>query len=334
MHKPSPKRRAGFTLIEVLVSFAVLALIMVLLLSLTEITSKTWKGTTEKMQAFEEARAGFDRITAVVGQATLNPYWDYDDLQNPTKYERVSELQFLSLPMSQLGKDAATFPMHGMFFQAPTGKVADKSVFGELPLLLNAYGYFVEYGADDRPAWLPAAIAPKNRFRLKEWRVPSEKWALYGKTTGVTGKNYLGPTSYDWIDLGDPAAKTLADNVIILVISPKNPESVTLATALAETNSFIYNSRTTSTTAQGTNQKHQLPPEVEIIMVAIDETSAARKWNNAASAPVLASGLFQRPADLEADLKTLTDQLSVDNVKYITMRSTVKIRGARWSQSQ
>jgi len=331
MQKTPSMRQTGFTLIEVLVSFAVLALIMVLLLSLTDITSKTWKGTTEKMQAFEEARAAFDRITSVVGQATLNPYWDYDDLQNPTKYERVSELQFLSLPMSELlGTADAAFPTHGIFFQAPTGKVASKGTFGDLPLLLNAYGYFVAYGPDDRPAWLPAAISPKNRFRLKEWRVPSEKWALYGKTSGTTGKNYLGPTSYDWINLADPAAKTLADNVIALVISPKNPDGT--PTTLAETSSFIYNSRTSSVTAEGKNQKHQLPPEVEVIMVAIDETSAARKWNNAGSAPDLTAGLFQKPADLKGDLKTLTDKLSADNIKYITLRSTVKIRGARWSQ--
>jgi len=332
MQKTPSRRQTGFTLIEVLVSFAVFALIMVMLLSLTDITSKTWRRTTEKMQAFEEARAAFERITAVLGQATLNPYWDYDDLQNPTKYDRVSELQFLSLPMSQLGKDAAAFPTHGMFFQSPTGKVASKVDFGNLPLLLNAYGYFVEYGSDDRPAWLPASISPKNRFRLKEWRVPSEKLALYAKTTGITGKNYLGPTSFDWINLADPAAKTLAENVIALVISPKNPESVTLSTTLAETDSFIYNSRTLSVTPEGRNQKHQLPPEVEVIMVAIDETSAARKWNNAASAPDLTAGLFQKPVDLEANLKTLTNKLDQENIKYVMLRSVVKIRGARWSQ--
>ena len=342
--KPSPfslrHSPAGFSLIEVLVSFAVLALMMVMLLSITNVTSKTWKGTTEKMQSFEDARAAFDRITSLLGQATLNPYWDYDDLQNPTKYERASELQFLSLPMALLPKDAAAFPTHGIFFQAPTGKVANQAAFGGMPLLLNAYGYFVEYGPDDQPTWLPASVTPKYRFRLKEWRAPSESWTLYQHSSGANGKTYLGSDSYNWIDLTAPAAKTLAENVIALVIYPKNSDPQNMEKAsLAEADTFVYNSRTASTTREGTNQKHQLPPEVEVIMVAIDETSAIRKWNNAIAAPALTAGLFQKPGatltptQLEADLKTLTDNLSKDNIKYITLRSTVKIRGARWTHA-
>ncbi len=344
MQKSPPSQRDGFTLIEVLVSFAVLALIMVMLLSLTDVTSKTWKGTTEKMQAFEESRAAFDRITSLLGQATLNPYWDYDNLQNPTKYERTSELQFLSLPMSAMGKDAAAFPTHGIFFQAPTGKVANKTAFGNMPLLLNAYGYFVEYGPDERPSWLPASISTKYRFRLKEWRVPSENWTLYEKTSGTipasTGKNYSGT---DWIKLASPTdsdpktvAKTIAENVIALVIYPKNTESTSSTLSLAESDTFVYNSRTRSpTTDEGKNQKHQLPPEVEVVMVAIDETSALREWNNAGAAPALVDAdWFTEPAKLEADLLDLTKKLNGENLKYITLRSTVKIRGARWSQSQ
>jgi uncharacterized protein (TIGR02599 family) len=331
---PHRRTRRGFSLIELLVSFAVLALIMVMLLSITDVTSEMWKGTTEKMQAFEDSRAAFDRIAALLGQATLNPYWDYDDVNNPTRYERISELQFLSLPMAQMGKDAAAFPTHGIFFQAPTGKVADKSAFGNMPLLLNAYGYYVEYGPDDRPAWLPASVTTKNRFRLKEWRVPSENFELYQYSSGASGKNYLGPDSYTWIDLEAPAPKTMAENVIALVVSPRNSTSTTVSTPLAGAATFAYNSRTDSTTPEGNNQRHQLPPEVDIIMVAIDETSALRKWNNAATPPPLTEGLFERPANLEEDINALIDRLNEENIKYILLRSTVKIRGARWSQNQ
>lgn len=332
MQKTSSYLRTGFSLIEVLVSFAVLALIMVMLLSITDVTSKTWKGTTEKMQAFEESRAAFDRITSLLGQATLTPYWDYDDPQNPTKYQRASELQFLSLPMAlmpTMPPTAAAVPAHGLFFQAATGKVASTAGFGNLPLLLNAYGYFVEYGPDERPVWLPDSIAPRNRFRLKEWRAPSEKMTLYGKTSGPTGKVYHGA---DWINLSDPAAKALAENVIAFVVYPKSTDST--PSSLAEPDTFVYNTRTDSTTAEGKNQKHQLPPEVELVMVAVDETSALRQWNNASSSPALAAGLFERPANLEADLKTLISRLNTANIKFIILRSTVKIRGARWSQSQ
>ena len=260
MQKTTPSSWAGFSLLELLVAFAVLALIMVMLLSITDATSKIWKGTTEKLQSFEEARAAFDRITSLLGQATLNPYWDYDNLTNPTIYVRTSELQFLSLPMALLPKDAAAFPTHGIFFQAPTGKVANQTDFGGIPLLLNAYGYFVEYGPDDRPSWLPSSVSTKYRFRLKEWRVPSENWTLYQNTSGTNTdgtlkKNtYLGAGSYNWINLNATPAKTLAENVIALVVYPKNTARTTVATSLAEADTFVFNSRTDSTTTEGINQ--------------------------------------------------------------------------------
>lgn len=327
-------RQSGFSLLEVLVAFAVLAIIMVLLLSITDFTGRTWRGVTEKMQAFEDARTAFDRISTLLGQATLRPYWDYDDLNNPTKYERVSELQFLSLPMQRMGLDAARFPAHGLFFQAPTGKVADGAALGDMPLLLNAYGFFVEYGPDDRPSWLPPSVTVRNRFRLKEWRVPSENFSLYAKTSGGGGRNYLGAESTGWIDLGSPEPKTLAENVIALVVHPKSTVSPTESDPLAESDSFVYNSRTDGSGPEARLMKHQLPPEVDLIMVAIDETSASRRWGNTAQAPGSpADGLFEKPADLEADLSELIDRLNKEQIKYILLRSTVKIRGARWSQS-
>lgn len=330
-------RWRAFTLIEVMVSFAVLSLILVLLLSMTDVTSKTWRRTTEKMQAFEEARSAFDRITTLVALATLNPYWDYDDMENPTRYERTSELQFLSLPMSDLGADARTHPTQGLFFQAPTGKVANPAQHGDLPLLLNAYGFFVEYGPDDRPSWLPAAVgAARYRFRLKEWRVPSEDFKLYVKTSGANGKNYLDQESYDWIHLNDPPPHTLAENIVALVILPKSPVNAATGTAdnLVESG-FVYNSRTSSGSAIGQQQRHQLPPEVEIIMVAIDETSALRKWNNSSTAPALVDAAwFKEPAQVDTDLENLTTKLNNEGIAHVVLRSTVKLRGSRWSLSQ
>ena len=81
-------------------------------------------------------------------------------------------------------------------------------------------------------------------------------------------------------------------------------------------------------------QYNQLPPEVELIMVAVDETSAVRVWNNSTNAPSVVGSYFSDPASVESDLKKLTDSLTLNKLKYIVMRSTVKIRGARWSQSQ
>lgn len=330
--RPSAK---AFTLIEVIVASAVLALILMLLLSITDITSRTWRSTTDKMQAFDGARAAFDQITTTLSQAVLNTYWDYDDLTAPTKYERRSELQFLSLPMKNFGLPATDYPTHGIFFQAPTGTVSNKSTHGNLPLVLNAFGYFVEYGDDsfDKPAFLDGltgTIQPRYRFRLKQWKVPAEQFALYESSSGVTGRNFLGAQTLDWIDLNNPHARPIAENIIALVIYPKNTESVN-SNSKSLTPDFFYNSRD-RTDAQ---RFHQLPPEVEVIMVAIDEASATRVFQNSASAPNLTDGLFTSAngSQIETDLQALSKKLSTDGVKFIVLRTTVKIRGARWSES-
>jgi len=340
-HHDSPRRRGnqGFTLVELLVSCAITILIMAMITSITNIVAKTWKETTVKMEAFEGARSAFDRITNTLSQAVLNTYWDYDNPVNPTKYERCSELQFLTLPMNLLGANHAekNFPTHALFFQAPTGLVTNKGTLGEMPFLLNAFGYFIEYGGDtlDRPSFLPSTISPRYRYRIKEWRVPSEKLALYGKSSGVAGKSYLGPQSLDWIDLANPAARPLAENVIALVAYPKNTENIDAAEVSLATTNFVYNSRNNGTQSTDLNQRHQLPPEVEIIMVAIDESSAVTAFKNAAESPGLAVGLFANsdPTKMEEDLKTLTDSLNNKRIRFIVLRSTVKIRGARWSQN-
>ncbi len=335
---PTTGRRlkvSGFTLIELAVAAAVFALILVMLLSFTDILSRTWKGTTDKKESFEAARWAFDRMTANISQAVLNTYWDYDSVSNPTLYERRSELQFLTLPTVQLnGLQSAVYPTHAIFFQAPTGAVGDQSAYGNLPMLLNAFGYFIEYSDDsaELPAFIPRAISPSRfRFRLKEWKAPSEKLNIYAYTSSQGGKAYLGPASYAWIDLKNPVARTLAENVIALIINPRNPEAVS-ADATALTSNFVYNSRNNGSSLLEKSQRHQLPPEVDIIMVAVAESSALRIFGNSSAAPALTSDLFTDPSKLESDLQKLTKSLDDAGIRYIVLRSNVKIRGARWSQ--
>lgn len=333
--RAAKSNRRGFTILELIVAAAVFSLMLVMLFSLTEITSRTWKETTEKMHSFEGARAAFDRITANVAQSTLNTFWDYDNPAAPTLYERRSELQFLSLPMTNLaaGFSEPVFPAHGIFFQAPSGTVADKNTLDGLPQLLNAFGYFVEYGSDaaERPGFLPPSVSPRFRYRLKEWKPASESFSLYASTSGTNGRMYLGPQTLNWITINSPIARTVAENVIALVVNPQNPETPSGSPAPLTTD-FTYNSRNNGTTALDKSQRHQLPPEVEIIMVAIDDTSAIRILQNSTTSPDLTAGFFREPAKIEKDLKDLTDSLAAKKIRHIVLRSTVKIRGARWSQ--
>ena len=88
---PQAHCKGGFTLVEVLVSMAVLALILGLLLGITSHTQKTWLRSQANGEQFQSARAGFERLSRHLSQAILNTYWDYERDQTtgfPTRYIR------------------------------------------------------------------------------------------------------------------------------------------------------------------------------------------------------------------------------------------------------
>lgn len=319
-----PLRIKGFTLVEVLVACAVMAVLLVMLLTVTTRVSDTWRSTTTKMQAFEGARAAFDTITTTLAQATLNTYWDYNDPNNPTKYERHSELHFVSSPspaVSGSGLTADKNPGHAVFFQAPTGIVAQEQQYGNLPNLLNVWGFFVEFGSDagDVPDFLSSLVTPKYRYRLKEWQVPSENVGVYTTTSGNAWINLTGS--------GAIRPQTLAENVILLLAIPRMPTSAGVPGKVLADSSFVYDSRDAKTDFQ----KNQLPPAMEIIMVAIDEVSAQRLADAHGTSPPLTIPSFNSASALEDQLSDFREELDKKKVRYIILRSIVTMRAGRWS---
>lgn len=319
-----------------MVACAVTLLLLVIVLSVTSTTSKLWKDTTVKMQAFSDARAAFGRISQDLNQAILNPYWDYDSLPFPKRYERYSELQFLTGRMSQIGASFApdNYPTCGAFFQAPSGVTWDKANYGNMPGLLNAYGYFIEFGneAADRPGFLPATVPNRYRFRLKQWQLPAEKFKLYSQSATANGKNFLGAATLNWMSFADAPPRTIAENVIALVFLPRASE-VSGTAGEPMTADYFYNSRNDGTTPLELAQKHQLPPTVEVVLVVMDESSAMRAQGNSTTPPQLVDpSLFTDPLNLEQDIQTLQGNLDKKKIRYVVLRSIVTIRAAQWSQ--
>ena len=116
----------GFTLVELLVSIALITLIALLLSSMTGATASTWRHTTARIEQFRSAETAYESITRRLSQATLNTYWDYDNPTAPKKYLRQSDLRFISGNMTAGPKKLLTAvgprrPTHGIFFQAPLG---------------------------------------------------------------------------------------------------------------------------------------------------------------------------------------------------------------------
>jgi uncharacterized protein (TIGR02599 family) len=231
-------------------------------------------------------------------------------------------------------------PTHGIFFHAPVGHVEDADKYGGLPGLLNCWGYYVEFDSDarDRPLFLEAAnkIAPERwRYRLMQFMQPAEQLLTYKDPA-----TWFEPA----VNKRDtPAAHVLAENVIALIIQPAlsredeqqlTPPPSVEGTALAPT--YFYDSTQENEVAE-LNPHHQLPPNVRVTMVAIDEVSALRLARGTEMPDFGLSELFKTNVDgsagaYEEDLAELKETLAELRCNYRVFTTNVVIRGAKWSK--
>jgi uncharacterized protein (TIGR02599 family) len=345
----------GFTVAELLVASAILALLVVLLLNMVTQTSKTWRSTSGKIEEFRGARDAFDTITRRLSQATLNTYLDYDNPTNPTSYMRQSELRFLSGPTATILGSLTlpnSTPAMSVFFQAPNG-FSTNSSNSILQNALNTWGYFLEYASDSnsRPTFLPMGAPPaRYRYRLMELMEPTENLSIYNFTS--TNRSY---TNVDWISnsmtlASNRPAHVLVENVIALIILPKlSPTDITTwnalgsnysAASLAPSYSYdsSYNMNSNTPVDPNLDTHNQLPPVIQVTMVAVDETSAVRLSNayaNLTNASQQGYGnLFQTASNLPTDLTTLGSILAAKGMNYRIFTTDVMIKGAKWSGSQ
>jgi len=346
--KRCPKAPYAFTLVEILVSTAVLAFLLLILLSITTQVSNTWRQTSGKTEQFRQAREAFDAISRRLSRATLNTYWDYDDPAAPTKYVRQSELRFLSGPTESLVSappSGARWPGHGVFFQSPLGAAepGQTDLVG-LNNLLNTWGYFVEFGSDSayRPAILDgSSVANRWRYRLCELIQPADKLSIYQHTSGTNAQgapNNLGYATSEWFEdslsqagSGRPV-HVLAENVVALVILPKlSPQDDPSGTLLSP--DYLYRS-TDSKTNPVINPKNQLPPLAQVTMVVIDENSARRMEAGTSMPDLGVDQLFKSASQYETDLATLEKKLVDQRLSYRIFTTTVRLNEAKWSKEQ
>jgi len=344
--------RKAFTLVELLISMSVLTVVMLLLLSITDSTQRIWKQTAQRIDAFRSARTAFESMTRRISQATLNTYWDYDSTTAPTRYVRRSELRFISgnIPQVATALSPIPNPSHSVFFQAPLGLVSDITDYGGMENLLNTFGYYIAVTSDaaTRPPFL--ATPAHTRFRLMELSEPSEALTLYTYSNGNPGYK-----TTEWFATpltSSSNSHIIADNVIALVLLPKlSPADETAITHSAATGTYLalyYNYDSSPLTwppASTQLSANQLPPLVQVTMVAIDESSASRleTISNGNAATMVSKlglgGLFQTAGNLTdntqagyaQDLKTLTDTLQSLHLNYRIFSSEISIRGAKWS---
>jgi len=361
------------------VSIAILAILLVVLASMTDATRKTWSSTSGRIEEFRDAREAFESITRRLSQATLNTYWDYNNLSAPTQYIRQSELRFLSGNAATITGTNNT-PTHAVFFQAPLGFVTN-TAYSNLHSLLNTWGYCVQFGNDIqlRPGFINGMAnppAPKYRFRLMELMEPSDSLTLYnaeakaggnGSYTAATSGSYTATTWFTtpFLAFSPYTASTrpvqpLAENIVALIVLPElspDDQAKGNAAGVPYTNAslaptYLYDSTGTNGLYSSSggpatfpdpnlDPTNQIPPVVQVTMVAVGESSYNRYQSSLqSSTPTLASSLpypsslFVSATNYGADLQTLQAALQARKIDYRVFSSNVSIKSARWSRSQ
>ena len=352
----------AFSLPELLVSIAILSLLMLFTFQMMEQTQRTWLVAKENTSSYKEARAAFEVMTRRLSQATLNTYWGYDDPEDPDEYEKKSELHFVVVNADDVlssGPEGSR-PGHGVFFQAPLGFTAESNasgrpVYSNMEMLLNSWGYFVEFSSDenDRPSFLNRdnTIKKRLRYRLMEFRQPSENLSIYTEPlTDLSSQSAL----YRWFTKGDTGinssvnrktdlgprevrtVRPVAENIIVLVVAPRMPEYDEREPDFIAPQ-YTYDSREFQYGREDERvlqSYHQLPPLVQVTMVAVDETDMAR-WlvtNGSTEPDFVSDTLFKSQRALEQDLETLRKNLDAERIRSRVFTTTIRMRESKWTE--
>lgn len=387
---PNPRlyARKAFSLIELMVSIAVLSMLLVIVLQMLEQMQKTWKRTRQTVSEFKDARNGFEEMGRRLGQATMNAYYGYNydkaplgttgqNFQYGRQIVRQSELHFVSGPSSVLMKanksqGTGSRPGHSVFFQAPFGFCFDRArkdksrlEFEQLNSLLNAWGYFVEFNTDelDRPRFLNAltnAPAPRPRYRLMEFRQPTEYLQIY--KLNLRDRRTLGQdTAYEWFtkdvfgvnspwntekepkkdELFFRTTRPLAENIIAMLILPREAETNTAGKSLEDlAPEYLYDTRrwqwSSSTALPVTKSRHVLPPILDVTFIAVDETSFATYAQRTGivdlkgDPELISKELFTRAKSRVKDLEEVESKLRILKLDYRIFNSSIRLRESKW----
>jgi uncharacterized protein (TIGR02599 family) len=340
-------RRLAFTLIEMLAAMAVLIVLLGIIVGVTNSVSTTVRRASAGIDALANARTGFDLINRTLSQATLNTYWAYDNPLEPTEYLRQSDLQFL---IRQNTQDAG----YGqeIFFAAPETYSSNASLRSTRGLL-NGCSMFVHFGGSQ--SFRPSGITgDKFRYRLMIGLQPTEQLQIFNKPARAANQSesaYRAVLQSHWDTLGwiaplqngttavGAAVTPVADNVIALIAWPRLPSSEDPAgLSLLTSDSFAYNSQADALSVPQKITANQLPPVIDITMIAISEASASRLDDKSGSPPAVIqealNGRFEKVSSFSDDLKAVSDALTEANVDFQIFSTSVPLRESKWSKVQ
>lgn len=367
-HFLKPLRRGrAFTLVELLLSMSVLAIIMVLMADVVVRTQNTMSQATAHVGEFQEARAALDAVSSSLSQAVMDASWSYkrNAAGAATGYERVSDHHFILGPASDLvgaGAEAG----QAMFFQAPlgfAGSFTDVPGSGapavpgteRLHALMNAWGFYVKYDTDlaYRPGFLKDGTATKlyperKRFRLMQYSQPAEKSILYSKTFALNRKT-AKTQALQWYQTDLVAnSRPVAENILAMILVPYSA-NVTVTNSgegysdvkvepdplyAYDTRDFQWN----GSNAVSSSRRHQLPPKVLVTLFASEEKSYDKYVANSGDDEDAAAqkvrdvfkGRFAKYSDYEKDMTEVEKALGGLGLHFKALNATVTLRSGKW----
>lgn len=228
-----------------------------------------------------------------------------------------------------------------------------------------------------RPSFLASLNQPpplRYRFRLVELQEPSDSFSLYQREAALSGGN-SAYTGKDWFSapLGDipkasdknPPARpvhVLAENIVALIVLPKltKADQKNAADQAPYTDSslspfYLYDSTSTSNYSASSpntsppepdtprsridlNPKNQLPPVVQVTMVAVDEASFLRfqSYQPDQTQPPDFSSFSSGASSSKygEDMQALQITLQKKRLNYRVFTTNVSLKSAKWSRDQ
>lgn len=368
-------RRAGFTLLEMIVAMAVVAAAMVVVVQAMGRVQSTWSETSAKVREAMDARAGMETLTRTLPRAVLDPRWAMDQDGYSPSLQRDSDLHFVSGPAATLLSSPVNMTGHAVFFQTPTGHGvagggtqggAAKAEYDTLPGVLNAWGYFVEFGDDPAPA--PAFLsdprfsrsggqaAKRRRFRLMEFRQPAHELGLFEmKVNGDATVPLISLAVdqrelYRWFDeplrerpgSGRRRCSVVAENILALVVEPLRPAAgdpasgaALVSNDLEAADDYLYDSRRFQWDAGSTRAmagRHRLPPALRVTLIVLEE----RDWSKLSDSEAektggemlrLVSSKFTSPKAYDTDIGAITGELNRRRMKHRVTTTTLQLPG-------
>ena len=263
--------RKGWTLIEVLISTSILAVLVMVMAEALNTTQRSWLASRSAAERQQTVDSAISVLSREVRQAMLASRPSYDTALD--KLVPASDLHFVCGPAAELLPGVPGVCGDAVFFQRPGRD-------GDLQRAMQACGFFVQFGGDEvwRPTFL-TALPSNRRLRLLQFHQPAENLTLFQPTAVIGEASRLSQLTsrsdlYNWFvqPLSDTGAfkssvSVVAENVVAMIV-----QASPSAQRCYDSRRFQWEAGS----AEAALSRHQLPDMMDVTLVMVDEAGWAR----------------------------------------------------------